>query len=260
MRAYAASIWQCRFFWLSLVQNDLQTRYRRSVLGVGWSLLHPLTTTFVTCLVFHKIFQVDLHTFVPFVLSGLACWAYLTGVIVQGCQSYVQAEGYIRQHPLPVAVYPLRTTLVALIHFLIALVLVLVLTWVFQGFDNAAVLVFLIPGVVLFFLFGWAMAVIAGFLHLVFRDTQHVLEVGFHVLFYLTPIIYPVRVLTETGAAWLASYNPVLRFLNLIREPLLEGRPPSLTSLAAATTITLAAGVVAALSLNYQQRRVVLYL
>src|SRR5262245_46506241 len=121
MFANLRSIWACRFFWLSLVQSDLQMRYRRSVLGIGWSMLVPLTTTLVTCLVFHEIFKTDIRTFAPFILSGLACWAYITGVAIQGCQSYVQAEAFIRQHPLPIAIYPLRTTLVMLVHFVIAL-------------------------------------------------------------------------------------------------------------------------------------------
>ena len=60
-------------------------------------------------------------------------WGYLTGVITEGCQSYISAENYIRQHPLPLAVYPLRTTLGTMIHFVIALVLVAVLKFCLRG-------------------------------------------------------------------------------------------------------------------------------
>src|SRR5262249_36769044 len=140
MFKYLASTWECRYFWLSLVKNDLRLRYRRSFLGIGWSLLQPLATAVVTCAVFHAIFHRDVREHGLFILSGLACWSYITTCVIQGCQSYVQAESYIRQHPLPMAIYPLRTTLGTLIHFLIALGLVLVLTWILNGFGNLVTL------------------------------------------------------------------------------------------------------------------------
>src|SRR5437773_2622776 len=123
MLKYLASIWACRYFWLSLVKNDLQLRYRRSFLGIGWSLLQPLATTVVTCAVFHAIFHMNVRDHGLFILSGLACWSYFTSVTIQGCQSYVQAVSYIRQQPMPMGIYALRTTLGAMFHLLIALVL-----------------------------------------------------------------------------------------------------------------------------------------
>jgi ABC-type polysaccharide/polyol phosphate export permease len=260
-------VWKCRNFWLSLVVNDLQLRYRRSVLGVGWSLLHPLATSLVLGSVFHEIFKVPIREFLPYLLCGLACWSYLTGAVLQGCQSYVQAENYIRQHPLPLAVYPLRTTLGAMIHFLIALALVLVLTLALRGPGEAALLpdravtaAALLGGVVLTFLFGWSMAVLAGFVNAAFRDTQHILEILFQILFYLTPIIYPKQVLASTRVGGLLAFNPAAPFLDLIREPLVEGRPPAPAAFLAAAALTLVAGAAAVVSLGYQQRRVIFYL
>ena len=52
---YLSEIWRCRFFWLHLVKMDLRTRYRRSILGLGWSLLHPLAMMTILCLAFHKV-------------------------------------------------------------------------------------------------------------------------------------------------------------------------------------------------------------
>ncbi len=105
MLDYAVSVWKCRNFWLSLVANDLHLRYRRSVLGIGWSLLHPLATSLVLGFMFHEIFHRPVREYLPYLLCGLACWTYLTGAASSGCQTYIQAEPYIRQHPLPLAVY-----------------------------------------------------------------------------------------------------------------------------------------------------------
>ncbi len=260
MLAYLDSIWRCRQFWLSLVINDLQLRYRRSILGIGWSLLHPLAMACITAVVFCEIFKIPIREMLPFMLSGLACWSYITGSIFQGCQSYVQAESYIRQHPLPLAVYPLRTTLGVLIHFVIALMLVFFLTCIFRQTINVTALAMLIPGLGVLFLFGWAVAILAGYIHTVFRDTQHILELVFQVIFYLTPLVYPMRVLSNTRIGWLLAYNPLIGLLNLVRHPLIESRPPSMTSVLVASGMTLVLGMIAMASLRYQQRRIILYL
>jgi lipopolysaccharide transport system permease protein len=260
MRRYLASIWACRYFWLSLVKNDLQLRYRRSMLGIGWSLVQPLVAAVVLCAVFHAIFHLEVREHGLFILAGLACWTYVTQCTIQGCQSYVQAESYIRQHPMPLAIYPLRTTLGTMIHFLIALHLVLVLTWILRGFDNVMVLWALVPGILLYFQLGWAVGTLAGYVNVVFRDTQHFFEVGFQILFYLTPIIYPVHAVAETPVGWLVRYNPLTPFLNMIRVPLIDGNLPTLRCYAAATTAAVVLTGLAALSLRYQQRRVILYL
>ena len=125
MGNYLNAVWRCRFFWMSLVMMDLRTRYRRSILGMGWSLLHPIAMTATICAVFHHIFKMEVWHFAPYLLAGLACWNYILASTTTGCQSLLQGESYIRQYPAPIAIYPLRTTLGATIHFLIALVVVL---------------------------------------------------------------------------------------------------------------------------------------
>src|SRR5207245_6195423 len=97
MGNYLAAIWRCRFFWLSLVRMDLRTRYRRSVLGMGWSLLHPIAMTAIICIVFTKVFGLNSRNYVLHVLAGLACWNYILFVALQGCQCFYQGEMYIRQ-------------------------------------------------------------------------------------------------------------------------------------------------------------------
>src|SRR5436190_17576829 len=125
MGSYFADIWRCRYFWLSLVKMDLRTRYRRSVLGLGWSLLHPIAMTIVLCTVFSAIFKAKIEDYGPFVLAGLATWNFLLTSTTQGCQCFFLGESYIRQYPSPLAIFPLRTVLGATVHFLMALVVVL---------------------------------------------------------------------------------------------------------------------------------------
>jgi ABC-type polysaccharide/polyol phosphate export permease len=260
MWAYCAEVWKSRYFWLSLVKMDLQTRYRRSMLGIGWSLLHPVASTLVLCVAFHEIFHTPVRQYAPFLMAGLAWWGYVSGVTLRGCQCFVEAESYIRQHPLPMAVYPLRTALGGMFHFIIAISVVLAMTWCFRGFTNLHALPVLVVSLTLLLVFGWAVAVLAGYVNSVFRDIQHLSEIGFQILFYLTPIIYPPESLASTRLGEMVKYNPLVSFLTIVREPLLYGRVPALATFGAAATVTLVATAAAMLVLGRLQKRVILYL
>jgi len=101
---YLATVWRFRYFWMSLVRMDLRTRYRRSLLGVGWPLLQPLAMTGIFCLVFQQVMQVPIEKYVPNVLTGLVCWNFITACAVAGCHCFIIGEAYIRQCPLPLAI------------------------------------------------------------------------------------------------------------------------------------------------------------
>lgn len=223
MGKYLSAIWQCRYFWLSLVRMDLRTRYRRSVLGVGWSLLHPIAMTVIICIVFPRFLKdIDIHDYAPFVLAGLACWNYILFVTLQGCQCFYQGEMYIRQFPAPMAIFPLRTALGGTIHFLIALTVVIGVALIFQGSVNPVALLSLIPVLILLFIFVWSLAVLAGLANLFFNDTQHLCEIGFQILFYATPIMYRADMLAGSRLGKVIQLNPFGIFMSLIREPILK--------------------------------------
>jgi ABC-type polysaccharide/polyol phosphate export permease len=260
MGSYLGAVWRCRYFWLALVRMDLRTRYRRSLLGMGWSLLHPIAMTAILCVVFHQVFKVDVVHYGPFLFTGLACWGYVVGATLQGCQSLYQGEAYIRQCPVPLAVYPLRTTLGGTVHFLLALAVVLGLVWALHGFGNLAALPALVPTVLLLFLLCWSLAVLGGFLTVYFQDAQHLCEIGFQLLFYATPIMYEARLLQDGPLAWVLHYNPMVAFLCLVREPVLAGEVPALSTYAAAGLTVLVTTAAAALTLARLERRLIFHL
>lgn len=260
MLTYTAAIWKCRYFWLSLVKMDLRTRYRRSVLGLGWSLLHPIAMTAVICTVFHQLFKQDVAEYGPFLLSGITTWGYLSSVVTQGCESFYNGESYIRQHPAPLAIYPLRTVLGAAFHFSLALVVVVMLTWCFKGFSNLAAISTILPTFLLLIVLGWSLAVMSGFAHVMFADMKHLLEIGLQIMFYATPIFIPATEMKSRGLAWLVDWNPAAYWLEMIRQPLLNGAYPSLAAWSVALGTTALAFALAVLTLVRLQRRLIFYL
>jgi ABC-type polysaccharide/polyol phosphate export permease len=257
MSRYLANIWRYRFFWLSLVKMDLCGRYRGSVLGLGWSLLHPIAMTAILCLVFRQAFHAELHRYAPFVLTGLACWHYLVNVTLQGCQCFRTAERYIRQHPAPMAIYPLRTALGASVHFLLALAIALVLAWCLRGFGNLAVLWCLVPAVGLLCVLGMSVAVVAGLVNVYFRDTRHICEVGIPLLFYTTPVMYEAKLLAGMPLGWLLDYHPLAAVLRLFRDPIIEATVPTARTFGVVGVTVLAATALATLCLMRLERKLV---
>jgi lipopolysaccharide transport system permease protein len=260
MITYLGTVWRYRHFWLSLVRMDLRTRYRRSLLGVGWSLLQPLAMTAIFCLVFQHMMGATATQYVPGVLSGLVCWNFILGCAVAGCHCFLLGESYIRQCPLPLALYPLRTALGALFHLSIGLVVVTGFCSAMRGFPGVGPFLSLIPTLALLFVFGWAAAALSGTFNVFFQDTQHLAEVGFQILFYLTPIIYTIDMLQKQQFGWILCHNPVIGFLTLVRAPLVEGRVPTPAEYLYAGGITAALAAVAAAVLGRMQKRLIFYL
>lgn len=256
------AIWQFRYFWASLVRLDLRNRYRRSVLGIGWSLLNPLAITVVFCTVFGGIVgQGDWRTYAPYLLAGMMIWEFIRGSAIQGCDSFIRAEAYIRQCPLPYAIYTLRTVLGTFIHFAISLVVVVVATVVLQSsLAPVAMIPAVLPGILLATVFAWGLTTITAFAHVYFHDTKHLLEAGSQMYFFLTPIMYTRKVLDDRQLGWVADLNPVSVYLEIIRDPLLTGIPPAPGQYAAAGVLALAAFGLACGAMAWLQKKVIFQL
>jgi lipopolysaccharide transport system permease protein len=224
---YLRQIWRYRHFWCSLAKNDLRNRYRRSFLGIGWSLVRPLGMTVVFTLVFGKIFNLGAGDYVPYLFLGLTAWQFLTECIVMGCVCFEQGASYIKQQPLPLAVFSLRTVLATGFHALIAFILAVAITIYFKGMAHPVALLGALPGFVLLFLLGWFLATLCGIVHVHFPDTRHLLEISLQVLFYLTPIIYRPDTLAGRGRLLrVLELNPLTWVLEIIRRPIVEGQLP----------------------------------
>ena len=260
MTAYVTELWRLRHFWMALVRNDLRNRYRRSVLGLGWSLLQPIAMTVVLCTVFAGVFGVSLSEYAPYLLSGLTFWSFISAAAITGCQSFFQGESYIRQHRAPLAMYPLANDARRGLslpgrhgrgprgrrHLF--------------GLRQPLVLLSLVPSLVLLFIFAWSLAVCTGTLNVLFHDTQHLLEIILQILFYMTPIMYKPEILIKRNLGWAVKFNPFAVLLDLVRQPLLEGTLPSIETVRASVLIVAVTVAVAALLLRWCERRLVFFM
>jgi lipopolysaccharide transport system permease protein len=260
MTAYLGAVWRCRYFWLSLVKMDLRTRYRGSALGIGWSLLQPIAMTIILCTVFGRLFDATLSNFAPYLMAGLTFWSYISAASIGGCQCFFQGEAYIRQYPAPMAIYPLRNILAASFHFCLALLMVVVLGGVLHGYTSVWPLLSLLPTLLLLLVLGWSLATLFGLTNVRFRDTHHLSEIGLQILFYITPVMYPEKLLAAKNIGWIMDFNPIVPFLTLLRQPLVHSEVPNATTFLAATLVTTFLATAASFALKAEERKLIFHL
>ncbi|NBO92364.1 MAG: ABC transporter permease [Planctomycetia bacterium] len=256
LKSYMSEMWEYRYFWTQLVRSDLQKRYRRSILGLGWSLLQPLAMTAVLSLVYSRVLKMDFGSFAPMLLTGLAFWGLIQSSSVQGCGCFIAAEPFIRQQPLPTVIFSLRIVLTSGFHFLIALTLAVLMAGTNLGGVSPA-LITLIPSLLLLFVFAWSLATILAYCHVYFPDTQHLAEVALQVFMYLTPIVYPPSLLEQNGLWFLLEFNPLALILQLIRDPILAGHCPTLWAYAKVGIFVIPLGALAIMTVAKLERRLI---
>lgn len=259
MIQHLKAVWTFRYFWTSLVKMDLMTRYRKSVLGIGWSLLHPLCMTAVFVLAFRQLMPATTwKEYAQLTLAGMAVFGFLRDCTLQGCHALTRNEAYIRQSPLPFGIYPLRTMLSNFVHFVITIgVLVVMVAGLSGSLSVFGRLWMIVPMIVVLAVCAWAVATLAAFATVYFHDVSHMLEVAAQLLFFLTPIFYGREIFDKREMSYLVDWNPIAAFIEVIRTPLVRGEPADWTTYTTVFAVTGSALVLAMLTIYKLSKRVI---
>jgi lipopolysaccharide transport system permease protein len=228
MLSQAAAIWKFRYFLLALVWLDFRKRYNRSWLGMAWAGLLPLGMAGAYIVVFSGVVGLSTVDYTKALLVGLAVWGFFRDSATNGCLALISHETYLRQYDLPIGLYSLRFVFGYAIQAMFALAVALAaIVGLDAHVEKLALLWAVVPSLLLIFLAGWAFATITSFAQVYFHDTKHLLEIATQMLFFLTPIVYPPSLLEGRGLGWMARFNPVNVYLELIRYPLTTGELPA---------------------------------
>ena len=217
--------------------NDIRTRYRRSKIGPFWLTISMGVMIASIGLVFGQIFKTPMDEYLPFLAAGIILWAFITGAINEGCTGFIDAQGMIKQLPIPLFVYVLRVlwrNLLILGHN----ILILPLVFLVMGKGLTPMMLLVIPGLVLvLFCLCWLMLLFA-IICARYRDLPQIIASLVQVVFYLTPIIWMPTLLPNRVGTTFLQLNPFYHLIELIRAPFLGGIP-SLTSWLVILTISL---------------------
>lgn len=213
----------------TLVARDLKLRYKRSILGVAWSLLTPLAQLAVYYLIFDVLLPLNVPNYLSFLFSGVLVWNWFQGSLYQATSTIVDNRELIKRPGFPVAVLPMVTVASYLIHFLLALpILFIFLVWGGIGLTSAILTLPLV--IVIQFILTLSLAYFTATFYVTFRDTQHLLGVLLNLLFFLSPIFYKSSDLPPQFQAFY-RLNPLVHLIESYRAILLAGALPEGTGL-----------------------------
>jgi lipopolysaccharide transport system permease protein len=207
----------------------MKLRYKRSILGIVWTLLNPLAQLMVFSFVFRLVLPVEVPNYITFLFSGVLAWNWFQASLFQATSSIVDNRELIKQPGFPTAILPTVTVTSHLVHFILALPILLVFL-VFGGYRfTTAILAFpLIMGMQFILTLGFAY-LLATF-HVTFRDTQYLLGVALHLLFFLTPVFYDAKSIPARYQV-LYHLNPMVQVIEGYRSLLIGGKPPDYQSM-----------------------------
>jgi len=214
-----------RYIILFLIYKNLQLKYKHSVLGFLWSLLHPFLYLLIFLAIFSNVFA-GVTNYPLYVLSGLVFWLYFVGGTSQLCNVFIKNTFLIKSLNIPKIIYPITELGSELASFLLGLIPFMVLMY-FLGLPLTFNLLYIIPVIILFSIFILALGVILGSLNVFFRDVGILWMTINPALFYLSPIAYLFRFVPKQYI-FIVKYNPLFHFLELVRNVLYEGTAPSL--------------------------------
>lgn len=207
-----------------LVGRELKLRYKRSVLGMVWSLLVPLAQLMVFVFLSRSVLKLDIPNYPLFVLVGLLGWNWFQSSLLLGTTVISDNRSLIRRPGFPAAILPAVTVVTSLIHYLLALPVMLVFAFI-SGVQPAPALLAFPVIIAVQFLFTLGLTYLLASLHVTFRDLQHLLGIILTLLFYLTPVFYSTQ---NVPPQYHAQYqaNPVAHLLEAARRVLLDGQWP----------------------------------
>jgi lipopolysaccharide transport system permease protein len=217
----------------TLVARDLKLRYKRSVLGVAWSLLNPLAQLLVFRFVFQTVLPLNIPNYTLFLFTGLLPWTWFSTALYQATDSIVSNRELLSRPGFPPGVLPLVTVASHLVHFVLALP-VLVISLMVGGIPLSASVVLLVLIIPLQFVFTLSLAYLVSTFHVTFRDTQYLLGIALLLAFYLTPVFYDPTVIPERYRL-IYILNPMFHLIEGYRAILLKGELPDLAALAILT-------------------------
>jgi ABC-2 type transport system permease protein len=220
----------------TLAVTDFKLRFFGSVLGYLWQLMRPLLLFGVLYLVFTQVFRFGkgVKDYPAVLLMDIVLYTFFAEATMGAVASVVDRENLVRKIQFPRMVIPLSVVLTAFFNFCVNFLAVLIFV-IARGVDITARWLWLIPllGVLAFFSVGVAMIVSA--LYVRYRDVRPIWEVVLQVLFYATPIIYPIEQVLKDHAhlGHIITLNPLSSVLIQTRHELIDPvRAPTAASAA----------------------------
>lgn len=254
---FISAIKHNRFIIESLVSKDFKLKYRRSALGILWSVLNPLLMMVVLSAVFSYMFRFEIENFPIYLILGNILFAFMSGSTNSAMMSIIDAAPLIKKIRIEKMVFPLEKVLFELLNFVISLVAVAIVMIYFQMAPsiNLAFLPLLLLYMIIFCVgLGLLLSALAVF----FRDVIHLWGVILTAWTYATPLFYPYEMLDS----WMQSvmqFNPMYHYVTYFRNIVMWNTTPSLTDNLTCLVMALGVFIVGIIVFRNKEKRFILF-
>ena len=208
-----------------LVSRDIKTKYRRSVLGVLWTLLNPLLMMIVLSIVFSQLFgRFGIENYPIYLLSGQVVFNFFSESTSMSMSSIINNAPLLKKVYIPKYMFVLSRTISSAINLLASFAALIIVMFVMRVDLHYTVILSVFP-VMALVIFSVGVGLILASLAVKFRDIVHLYSVFTTALMYLTPVIYPVESLPN----WVANVvrvNPITSILTMFRCFMINGTMP----------------------------------
>jgi lipopolysaccharide transport system permease protein len=245
-------MWRYRELIWNLTATDLKNRYQNTFLGFFWSLLSPLLLALVLYLIFRHLWGRE-QDFAINLLVGIMAWRFFNIGTSSSLRSIVGKARMVTRVYIPRQILVSSNALTNLISSLLEFVILLPIIAILLGYLPITTPLFpLIHIIYFFFIYGIGLLLSALFVY--FRDLQQIWQVVTQILFFCSPIIYPLDIIPD----YLMTYyqlNPITQFIIMYRDVMIIGNLPSLFSIVVTIGFAIAAYLVGSFTFNKLERR-----
>lgn len=241
-----------------LVVRDIKKKYRRSVLGILWSMLNPLLMMIITAMVFSKLFRFDLENYILYLLIGQVFFTFYAESTNFAMSSILDNSSLIKKVYVPKYLFPLSRAISSCVNLLFTVPAIIVMMFYTGQYPTWRIVSFIFPLLfMLFFCMGIGLILAASVVY--FRDLFHLYGVIVSALSYATPVFYPDKIIPEKYN-FLLTYNPLYYYLKTFREIIYNGNLPDSYYLGMCLLMSIASLVVGVLVFKKAQNRFILYI
>lgn len=226
--SFIDKIKQYRFLFEELTKRDFKKKYKRTLLGVLWSVISPFVTFLVQYFVFGYIFRRHDTQFVIYLLSGTLMYNFFTNATTAGMFSMYSNGGILSKVNVPKSLFVLSSNSAAIFNFLLTLVIYFVFM-VFCHVSFGIHLLMMIFPILCLIIFNIGMSYILSSLFVFFRDMQYLYQIFTMLLMYMSAIFYEIDRFPE-NLRFVFDINPIYHFITYIRQLVIYAVVPDFTS------------------------------
>ncbi len=250
--------WRRNWFTItSLVGKDFKLKYRRSVLGVLWSVLNPLLMMLVLTAVFSTFFKFDIEYYPVYLILGNTLFAFMADSTSSAMLSIIDSASLIKKIRIEKLIFPIEKVLFQLVNFALSFVAVLIVMLFFRIAPTFNWIFF--PLLIVYVaIFSAGLGLLLSALAVFFRDMVHLWSVVVTAWTYATPLFYPESILPGWMLA-AEAFNPMYQFVTYYRDIALWGITPSLETNLICLGMALATLAVGFVVFKKMQSRFILY-